>query len=254
MERIEAKGATLAAWVTGDGPPLVFAHSLGLDHSVWADVAARFPDNKIVSYDLRGHGQSDAPPGPYSMGTLVADAEAVCDQLALKDVCFIGLSVGGMIAQGLAVKRLDLVRAMVICSTAAKLGQPTPWHDRAATARRDGMAALTDMTFARWNEQGPQPALRSVFEATPPEGYAAMCEAIAGTDFYTPTSGLRLPTLGLCGDRDRATPPDLVRETIDLIPGSTFQLIRGAGHAAPATKAQPTADHIHAFLAGIGHI
>ncbi|SLN45305.1 alpha/beta fold hydrolase [Pseudooctadecabacter jejudonensis] len=253
--KIAAKGATLHATSTGSGPPLLFIHALGLDHTVWQGVIRHFPDHCVITYDLRGHGASDAPTGPYAMGQLVADAEAVCVHFALKEACVIGHSVGGMIAQGLAVKRLDLVRALGLVATAAKFGQPGPWRERASTARTRGMAALAPDILTRWTPLGPHDApLDAQLRATPPEGYASTCEAIAGTDFYTPTSGLRLSTLGLCGTLDAATPPDLVRETTDLIPGSTFHLIRGAGHMAPLTHPDMVADLIAVFLKGVGHV
>ena len=232
----------------------MLSHCLGLDHSVWDGVVERLPNNRCIRYDLRGHGRSDTPVGPYSMGTLISDAETMCDQLALKDVVFIGLSVGGLIAQGLAVKRLDLVRGMVLINTAAKLGQPEPWHARAKAARTDGMAAIAPDTLTRWNAGDDSQRLEEHLLHANPEGYAATCEAIAGTDFYTPTSGLGLPTLGLGGTMDKATPPDLVRETTDLIRGSSFHLIRGAGHVAPVTHPGIVADHIRTFLASIGHV
>ena len=252
--RINAKGATLFARESGSGPTLVFSHGLGLDHHVWDGVIAHFPDHRCVAYDLRGHGASDVPDGPYSMGTLVADAEAVCETLSLKDVVFVGLSVGGFVAQGLAVKRLDLVRGMVLIASAAKVGQPGPWHDRAAKVRAGGMEEMRAETMNRWSLSGEQAErMGARFLDNTPEGYAATCEALAGTDFYTPTSGLRLPTMGLCGDRDKATPPDLVRETTDLIPGSSFHLIRGAGHISPQTHPAEVARHLHEFLTAIGH-
>ena len=252
--KIAAKGAELFATDTGNGPAVVFAHSLGLNHHVWDGVVDRLPNHRCIRYDLRGHGQSDAPPGPYSMGALIADAEAICDTLALKDVVFVGLSVGGLIAQGLAVKRLDVVRAVVLSGTAAKFGQPEPWHARAKIARTDGMGALVEATLTRWNAGDDSLKLKESLLAANPEGFAATCEAIAGTDFYTPTSALRLPTLGLCGTNDKATPPDLVRETTDLIRGSSFALIRKAGHIAPLTHPDEVTIHLTAFLAGIGHV
>lgn len=250
---IKAKGATLFAKDEGSGPVLVFSHSLGLDHSVWDDVVAHLPDYRCVRYDLRGHGHSDVPSGPYSMGTLIADAEAVCDTLDLRDVVFVGLSVGGLIAQGMAVKRLEIVRAMVLIATGAKLGQPEPWHTRAKTARAGGMATIAPEMLARWNMGDDVEELESLLSQADPEGFAATCEAIAGTDFYTPTSGLRLPTLGLGGTKDKATPPDLVRETTDLVLGSSFELVRGAGHIAPYTHADDIAKKLLEFLISIGH-
>ena len=253
-EQVDTKGATLAARVDGQGPTIVLLHGLGMDMSAYDGLCQRFPDHQIIRFDLRGHGQSSVPDGPYTMGGLIADVEAVLEHYNAKDAVIFGLSLGGMIAQGLAVKRLDLARALVLCGTAAKFGQPEPWHTRAAAVRSGGMAAIADETLARWNAGDAAPKAGERLLATAAEGYAATCQAIAGTDFYTPTSGLRLPTLGLCGDGDKSTPPDLVRETVDLIPGSAFKLIRGAGHLAPETHADVVAGHLYEFLTGIGHI
>lgn len=248
---LHLNGTTFHVQDEGEGPPVVLLHGLGTDHTIWDDLRFRLPDKRLILPDLRGHGQSDVPKGPYTMGGLVRDVEGICDALEVRDAVIIGLSLGGMIAQGLAVKRLDLARGLVLMATAAKLGQPGPWHDRAETARTQGMDALLHHTLDRWNSDDA--AANASFLRTDPEGYAATCEAIAGTDFYTPTSGLRLPTLGIAGDRDKATPPDLVRETTDLIPGSSFALIRGAGHLLPATHATQIADHLHSFLDAIAH-
>lgn len=252
FEAVKTKGATLATQVTGSGPVVVLIHGLGADMSIYDTLATRLPDHRVIRFDLRGHGQSSVPDGPYSMGGLIADTEAVLDHYGIKDTVVLGNSMGGLIAQGIAVKRLDLVRALVLSGTAAKLGQPDPWHARAKLARDGGMGALADEFMVRWNT--PDDATRARFMKTAPEGFAANCEAIAGTDFYTPTSGLRLPTLGLCGDRDKSTPPDLVRETTDLIPGSTFHVIRGAGHQAPETHTDVVAAHLHKFFQAIGHV
>nr|WP_245624108.1 3-oxoadipate enol-lactonase [Jannaschia donghaensis] len=219
-----------------DGPVVVFANSLGTDMRLWDAILPLLPTGlRVVRYDKRGHGQSDVPDGPYSMGTLVSDAEAVMDHLDVAGVTFVGLSVGGMIAQGLAVKRPDLIARMVLSNTAAKIGTPAFWDDRIATVRARGMAAIADGVMERWFGRDfratPKLAIwRARFCDVSPEGYAGCCAAISGTDFYTSTSGLRLPTLAIAGPEDASTPPDLVRETADLIPGSKFALIRRAGH------------------------
>lgn len=256
MPSITAKGAELFVQDTGtDGPPLLLLHGLGMDHNLWSELQAYLPDNRLIMPDMRGHGKSDVPDGPYGMGTLVSDAEAVLDGLGLRDVVVVGLSLGGMIAQGLAVKRLDLVRGLVLANTAAKFGQPEPWHARAATARTQGMGALVSETLARWHVQGEAARwAEETLRRTAPEGYAACCEAIAGTDFWTPTSGLRLPTLGLGSNQDKSTPPDLVAETTALIPGSTFKLIRGAGHPSALQQSEAFARALLPFLTGIAHV
>lgn len=213
----------------------------------------------MIRYDMRGHGQSDVPAAPYSMGQLIGDAEAVCDAFAVKDAMFVGLSVGGMVAQGLAVKRPDLIRAMVLANTAAKIGNPKLWQDRIALVLKNGMAATSKEVMKRWFSPNffdtvAMAPWKTMLEATETQGYAGVCAAIAGTDFYLPTSGLRIPTLGIAGTDDGATPPDLVRETTDLIPGSQFALIRRAGHLPCVEQPQIFADHLTRFLVATGHL
>ncbi|SEM66796.1 3-oxoadipate enol-lactonase [Loktanella fryxellensis] len=238
--RITRDGITLHARVDGPAdratPTVVFANSLGTTLHLWDPVMDLLPAGiRYVRWDTRGHGQSDAPIGPYSMGQLIADAEAVCDQLAVRNAVYVGLSVGGMIAQGLAVKRMDIVRALVLSNTAARIGNPTLWADRIAAIEAHGIASLSDTVMQRWfgRDFYGTPAMnhwQRMLEDTPRQGYTGVCAAIAGTDFMTPTSGLRLPTLGIAGSEDGSTPPDLVRETLYLIPGASFHIIRRAGH------------------------
>lgn len=247
-----------------DAPAVVFANSLGTDFRLWDKVVARlhaaFPEGlRMIRYDKRGHGLSDCPKGPYSMGTLVRDAEQLLDHLEVKDSLFVGLSIGGMIAQGLAVKRLDLVRAMVLSNTAAKIGQPEMWDDRIATVKKGGIAPMADGILERWfhkefRASSEFPAWRNMLIQQSVEGYAGCCAAISGTDFYTPTSGLRLPTLGIGGSDDGSTPPDLIRETVNLIPGSRFELIRRAGHLPCVEQPDTFADLLTQFIKETGHV
>jgi 3-oxoadipate enol-lactonase len=218
-----------------DGRPVVFANSLGTDLRLWDQILPLLPQGlKYIRYDKRGHGLSELTPAPYAMGTLVRDVERLMDHLAVKDALFVGLSIGGMIAQGLAVKRMDLIRAMVLSNTGAKIGQPAMWDERIAAVKAGGIEALADGIMERWfsapfRKTDAFHAWRNMLVRQPAEGYVGCSAAISGTDFYTPTSGLRLPTLGIAGSDDGSTPPDLVRETVDLIPGALFDLIRKAG-------------------------
>ncbi len=243
-----------------DGAPLVFANSLGTDLRLWDPILPLLPKGlKIVRYDKRGHGLSSAPPAPYGMGALVRDAERLLDHLNLRDCTFVGLSIGGMIAQGLAVKRLDLVRALVLSNTAAKIGTAQMWQDRIDAVNANGIESLADAVMERWFSKAfrakPDLALwRNMLIRQPVQGYAGCSAAIAGTDFMTPTSGLRLPTLGIAGDQDGATPSDLVRETVDLIPGSRFHLMRGAGHLPCVENPAEYAQVLAGFLAETGHV
>ena len=243
-----------------DGAPLLLVNSLGTDLRLWDDLLPLLPDGlRIIRYDKRGHGRSSLPDAPCTMGALVKDAEALLDHLGQRDAVVVGLSIGGMIAQGLAVKRLDLVRGLVLSNTAAKIGTRQIWQDRARVVETRGLEPLADGILARWlpprAQAGPQAArCREMLIAQPARGYAACCLAIAGTDFYTPTASLRLPLLGIAGSEDRATPPDLVRETVDLVPGARFCLMRGAGHLPPVDAPADYATILGDFLREIGHI
>lgn len=261
--RIDRNGVTLFARVDGAtdpaAPTVVFLNSLGSDLSLWDQVVDLLPnDLRIVRMDKRGHGRSDCPQGPYSMGALISDAEAVCDALNVRDAAIVGLSIGGMIAQGLAVKRLDLVRVLVLSNTAAKIGNPKLWQDRIDAVTKHGMEGMADAILDRWvakpfrNTPAVAP-LRHMLTGIPVEGYTGCCAAIAGTDFYTPTSGLRLPTLGIASSDDPSTPADLVRETVDLIPGSQFKLIRRTGHLPCYENPREFTTTVVNFLKEKGH-
>lgn len=243
-----------------DGPPVVFAHALGLDLSLWDAVVPLLPQSlRLIRFDLRGHGASSCPAPPYRMGALVSDAERLLDGLDVRDCVFVGLSIGGLIAQGLAVKRLDQVRALVLSNTAAKIGTAQTWQTRIDAVRKGGIDAITDTTMERWfgrtirQTQGAQ-SVREVLRATRPEAYIGAAAAIAGTDFYETTATLTLPTLAIAGTEDGSTPPDLVRETATLIAGSRFSLIRGAGHLPPIDRPAEFATILAGFLDGIEHV
>ena len=242
------------------GAPVVFSNSLGTDLRLWDQVIPLLPQSlHYIRYDRRGHGLSDAPAAPYAMGQLIRDTERLLDYLGVTECLFVGLSIGGMIAQGLAVKRPDLIRAMVLSNTAARIATPQIWQERIDTVQTRGIEALADPVMERWFSPRfrATPALtawRHMLTRTPVAGYAGCCAAIAGTDFYTTTATLRLPTLGIGGDHDGSTPPDLMRETLDLIPGARFELLRGTGHLPCVEAPEAYAALLTDFLRSTGHI
>lgn len=262
MNYVDLGNAQLHYRIDGpdDGAPVVFANSLGTDLRLWDPIMPLLPKGlRILRFDKRGHGLSSCPPAPYSMGGLISDTEQLMDHTGFKDALFVGLSIGGMIAQGLAVKRLDLIRTMVLSNTAAKIGKPTMWAERIAAVNAGGIEALADAVMERWFSKdfcnGPDINLwRNMLVQQRDEGYAGCSAAISGTDFYTPTSGLRLPTLGIAGTEDGSTPPDLVRETVDLIPGNQFHLIRKAGHLPCVEQPIEYARVLTDFMRSTGHI
>ena len=163
-----------------------------------------------------------------------------------------------MIAQGLAAKRLDLVHALVLSNTGAKIGTSQLWHDRINTVEQGGIEALESAIMERWfsaefRATAQLDLWRNMLIRQPREGYIGCSAAIAGSDFLAPTSGLRLPCLGIAGNEDGSTPPDLVRETINLIPGAQFQLIKKAGHLPCVEQPELYAKILLQFLQDVGY-
>src|SRR3989338_1928586 len=128
-----------------DGPAVVFLHALGTNLTIWDEVVDLLPKSlRVLRIDQRGHGASDVPEPPYAMGALIRDAERAIEHFGLRDTVVVGLSLGGMVAQGLAVKRLDLVRGMVLSNTAARIGTAAMWGERCAQVETTGLEAYAD--------------------------------------------------------------------------------------------------------------
>lgn len=264
MQMIKINGVTIHYTDEGDpnGPPIVFANSLGTDFRLWDEVLPHLPKGlRIIRYDKRGHGLSDAPHPPYFMGDLVGDTATLLDALNVKNAMFVGLSIGGMIAQGLAAERPDLVRAMVLSNTGAKIGTPQIWDERIASVRSGGIAALEKGTLSRWfsyhfhnNRADELAAWRNMLCRTTIDGYIGCSEAISGTDLYDSTARLTLPTLGIAGSEDGSTPPDLVRETVELVSGSTFRLMRGVGHLPCVEDPRAYGEILSDFIKATNHV
>lgn len=237
-------------------PPLVLIHGLGLDLRVWQPLLPHLTGLRILRLDLRGHGGSDSPSAPYAMGALIRDVERLMPHFALKDAVVLGAGEGGLIAQGLAIKRLDLVRAMVLTGSATRFANPATWDRRLADLRAQGpdlAAECAALLGPRWQQSPALPTTRAMLDQTRPEGWQGFAAGIATADFYQTTATLKLPTLILAGADDRKVPPDLQRETGALIAGSDIQLIRGGSHLAMLTHPQDFAENLLAFLTRIGH-
>ncbi|WP_457648563.1 3-oxoadipate enol-lactonase [Profundibacter sp.] len=264
MQMVELNGIAVHYADQGDpnGAPVVFSNSLGTDFRLWDQLMPHLPKGlRLIRYDTRGHGLTSAPGGDYFMGDLVGDAAALLDHLGVKNCIFVGLSIGGMIAQGLAAERLDLVRGLVLSNTAAKIGTTAMWHDRMEAVRKGGIAALEAAILERWlsprwRRENPVELAgwRHMLCRTPVDGYLGCSAAIAETDLFDSTARLTLPTLAIAGSEDGSTPPDLVRETADLVKGSKFHLVRGAGHLPCVEKPEEYAAVLTTFLEEQGHV
>lgn len=234
--------ATLSHEVSGprsaDTPVVVLLGSLGSDRSMWdAQVRDLSTDHTVVAVDHRGHGGSEVVPGPFTVADLAEDVLALLDSLEVDVFHVVGLSLGGAVAQWLAVNEPARVRSAALLCTAARFGEPAGWIERAAAVRGGGVSAVADAVVARWitparAESEPElvATLRAMVTGTDPEGYAAACDALSGWDNRADLGRISCPTLVLAGDEDPSTPPEVLREIADGVPDSTFVTLSPAAH------------------------
>lgn len=240
-------------------PTLVFSNSLGTDFRIWRDVVVRLAGEvNIITYDKRGHGLSDAPPAPYVMDDHIDDLAGLLDHLEIKDAIICGVSVGGQIAQGLYAKRPDLVRALVLCDTAHKVGTDDFWNERIVRVESEGIASMSDAILERWfSPEFCAPGnvaldgYRNMLERQSVAGYSGTCAALRDADFTEAAGEIGVPVLCVVGDEDGSTPPALVKELAGLIPGSKFEIIGGAGHLPCIEKPEELSVLIRGFIANL---
>ena len=239
-----------------ESPALVFANSLGSDLRIWNEVAARLlSDFRIIRYDLRGHGLSEAPMAPYSADDLAQDVIGLLDALEVKDAIVCGVSVGGLIAQALVLKHPEHVRALVLSDTGARIGTVESWQQRIDRVRAEGVESLVQMTMERWFSAGYRQRCGAevrgysiMLRQSSADGYIGTCAALRDADFRADVKRIRQPTLVLCGAEDIATPPELGRELAGLIPGAQFSLIGGAAHLPCVEQPVKMADRMRQFF------
>lgn len=239
-----------------DKPVIVFINSLGTDFRIWSDLAARLADSfALLVYDKRGHGLSELGSAPAAMQTHAEDLIGLLDHLSLRSVVVCGLSIGGPIALTACSKRPELVRALVLCDTAHKIGTAETWNARIAAARESGIASFADGVMEKWftpafhRERGADLAgYRTMLVRQDVTGYTAACEAIRDADCTETARAIAVPTLVVVGDQDGSTPPDLVRSLADLVAGARFEVIPGAGHIPCVEQPEVLAKLIREFV------
>ena len=263
MDCVRINGVLLHYRLAGPAgaPVLALVHSLGTDARIWDGVIARLsPRYRILSYDKRGHGLSDTPSGDYALDDHIDDLTGLLDHLGIDKLALAGVSVGGLIAQGFALRARDRLAALILCDTAPKVGDAAGWNARIDTVRKDGLAAIADMVMDRWFSPGFQQqrtdelALwRNLFLRSDPKGYAATCATLRDTDLTTDISRIVTPTLVVAGEADRSTPPDLVRACATAIAGARFQTMPDVGHIPSIEQPAELAALIEGFLKENGH-
>lgn len=242
----------------GEAVPLVLLHSLGTNLHVWdKQVNLLEQDRKVVRLDLRGHGLTDVPAGPYTLEQVSADILDALTNLSIERFHLGGISVGGMAAQAIAAAAPARVASLVLCSTSLKNGAPQMWRDRARKVRTDGIEPIADAVIERWvtptfSQDSETRGLRNMLLRTAPEGYAGGCDLLAESDCTAATSSLLVPTLILVGEHDTATPPAAAQLLHNAIASSQLRLVPGAAHIPLIQEPDAVSDWIHDFLQPLG--
>jgi len=209
-------------------PVLLLSNSLGTTLEMWDPqipaLAERF---RVLRYDSRGHGRSDAPHGPYTIERLGRDAVELLDALNIPRVAFCGLSKGVMVGMWLGVNAPDRIERLVLANTSSFIGSPEVWNTRIATVQKDGMNAIVPGVIERWFTKDFQQAapaavdrIADMLRGIPPGGYTACCAAVRDMDQRGAISAIRAPTLVIAGTQDAATPPEQSQLMADTIPGA----------------------------------
>jgi 3-oxoadipate enol-lactonase/4-carboxymuconolactone decarboxylase len=241
---------TFHADVSGpaNGAPVLLMHCLGSNLHMWDPQAAALAKrHRVIRMDLRGHGLTEAPPGPYTMEMLAHDALALLDSLGIREAHVGGVSIGGHIAMRVAAMAPDRVLSLMACDTALDFGGPANWQERMETVATRGIAAIADASMGRWvvdQSLASSKGLRRMLLATDPVGWLGCAAALRDADAASIAGRVKCPTTVVVGDRDESTPPAAAQAIHAVIPGSRVVVIAEAAHV-------PTFEREEAFTRAI---
>ncbi len=237
---------------------VVLHHPLATNLTGWDELTAALSDRyRVVRFDARGHGLSDAPKGPYSFEQLSADVVALMDQLKISKAHFLGLSMGGMVGQYLGVLHPSRFHSLCLVSTTSATPPAAHglWDERIRNVGTLGMASVVDGAMARWvapDVMTENPALVQrlvgMIMSTPSDGYVGWCEAIRHLNVTSRLKAIRLPTRVIVGALDPATPPAAAEVIANAIPGSDLVVMQGVSHMLHVEQPAAFAGHVTEFL------
>jgi 3-oxoadipate enol-lactonase len=257
--KIKANGIGINYQIDGPerGPWLVFSNSLATSLSMWDDQAAALKDRfRVLRYDQRGHGESEAPAGRYAFDTLLDDALALMDALGIAKATFAGLSMGGATALGLAERHPDRFERVIVADSPC---QSTPqssqqWEERIAVAQKQGIEALVEPTVGRWfpaetvTRNPPYlDKIRGMIRSTPVSGFIGCAAALAAHDYASAVTTVKCPTLFIVGEKDGVTPAAMAK-LHDKLAGSHFVTLPGGGHISNMDRAAEFNSALRDFL------
>lgn len=222
-----------ATFGDNSNPALIFSNSLGTSYHMWQpQIDALQNEYFILCYDTRGHGKSSAPTGPYSLDQLGQDVINLLDHLNIDKAFFCGISMGGLTGQWLAINHPDQFYHLMLCNTAAKIGDEAAWIERAHLVREQGLKPIAMTAASRWftadfidHYSDVVKALSSALAAGSSEGYASCCEALASADTRSQLSDIRTPITVLAGSQDPVTTVADGQYMVEHIPNATLVTI-----------------------------
>jgi 3-oxoadipate enol-lactonase len=239
-------------------PVVTFSHSLATHMGMWdAQAAALSGRHGVLRYDTRGHGGSDAPAGPYAFAQLVEDARALLSRLGVSRTHFVGISMGGMIGQWLALTYPELLDSLVLCDTSARTAPEarTIWDERIALAAREGMGPHVESTIERWFTpafiaERPEVVdpLRAMIRTTDPRGFIACAAAIMTHDLLERLPEIKIPTLIMVGKDDPGTPVAAAEAMHERIARSELVVLESASHLSNLEQPEAFIRTLLAFL------
>lgn len=247
----------------GSKRPVVLSHALGLDLEMWDALAAHLSaaGHPVLRYDHRGHGGSAVPAGPYAMDDLVDDAARIVREWGRGPVAWIGLSMGGMVGQGLAIRHPELVHALVLANTTSRYPEAAAavFAARIQAVQQAGMAGIVEAVLERYftpEFREAEPALLNGFRAkvlaSDPAGYAASCAAVGRVDWFEQLATIRCRTLVIAGALDIGAPPAMSEAIAGRIPGAELLVFEAASHLSVVEVPALFAQAIDRFLAEAG--
>jgi 3-oxoadipate enol-lactonase len=242
-----------------NAPVVTMSHALAASLQMWEpQLPALVERYRVLRYDTRGHGGSEVPPGPYTLEMLADDVLGLLAALGIERTHFVGLSMGGMIGQAVALKRPEALLSLVLADTSSRMPPDSgpAWDERIATAQNRGMAALVDGTIDRWFtapfiERSPQVVdrIRMLIRTTAPQGFVGCSEAIRRLNYAERLGEIRAPTLIIVGEQDMGTPVAASEFMHAAIAGSQLRVIPSAAHLSNTEQAERFNQVLARFLA-----
>jgi len=256
--KIKTNGIEINYEVEGSGPWLTMSHSLACDLHMWdPQMPVLTKKFKVLRFDTRGHGQSSAPAGEYTLEQLADDVKGLLDALKIQQTHWAGLSMGGMIGQAFALKYPGVFQSMVLADTTSRRPPDAAkmWGDRIQIAQTKGMDALVESTLARWFTEPYRNSRKDVMQRigdgirrTPVAGFAGCCAAISKVDYLDRLKELKIPALVMVGEHDHGTPPEAAKVIHQNLAGSELKIIPSAAHLSNVEQTEVFNKAMIAFL------